>query len=190
MRSRSPRGSPFEISLSRCQSQLSAPSQLSDHNARKKATIFMVGLFAPTEELFPLMVKPWLAGVLSLVHSMEGFMPCLARSSQPKHTSVMKRPESTPATLQNSRVLLRRFLFRALCRAVRVSHSCIFNDSKHAASVCLGTVQTRANVELGLACQRLLLQIQLMLRFTRQHICSHAQNLGNECAGQRLVPLD
>ena len=30
--------------------------------------------------------------------------------------------------------------------------------------------------------QRLLLQVQLKLRFTMQHISSHAQNLGNECS--------
>ena len=32
------------------------------------------------------------------------------------------------------------------------------------------------------ACQRLLLQVELRLRITMQHIHSHAQNLGNECA--------
>ena len=64
----------------------------------------------------------------------------------------------------------------------RVSHSCIVYDSKHAASICLGTVESRANVHLGLTCQRLLLQIHLTSRFTVQRIYSHAQNLGNECA--------
>ena len=49
-----------------------------------------------------------------------------------------------------------------------------FSDSKCAAGVCLGTVQSRANVHLGLACWRLLLQIQLKLRFTMQHIYSQA----------------
>ena len=56
------------------------------------------------------------------------------------------------------------------------------DDSKHPASICLATVQTRANVSVGLTCQRLLLKIQLRMRFTMQHIYSHAQNLGNECA--------
>ena len=42
----------------------------------------------------------------------------------------------------------------------RDSHSYIFYDSTHAASICLGTVQSRANVPLGLTCQRLLLQTQ------------------------------
>ena len=65
---------------------------------------------------------------------------------------------------------------------VRDSRSCMFHDSRHAASICLGTVQSRASVHLGLACQRLSLRIELRLRFTTQHIYSHAQNLGNECA--------
>ena len=64
----------------------------------------------------------------------------------------------------------------------RDSQDSIFYDSRHAASICLGTVQSRANVTLGLTCQGLLLQILLRLRFTLQHIYSHAQNSGNECA--------
>ena len=47
----------------------------------------------------------------------------------------------------------------------RDSQACIFYDSKHAASICLGTIQSRAKVPLGFTCQRLLLQTQLRLRF-------------------------
>ena len=36
----------------------------------------------------------------------------------------------------------------------RDSNSCIYCDSKHAASVCLGTIQARTHVQLALACQR------------------------------------
>ena len=76
------------------------------------------------------------------------------------------------------------------CPAVHGSHSRIFlKDSKHAPGISLGTVQSRANVLLGLACQRLLLQIQLRLRFTMQHIYSHAQNLGNERADHAAALL-
>ena len=56
----------------------------------------------------------------------------------------------------------------------RDSQACIFYESRHAASICLGTVQTRANVLLELTCQHLLLQIQLKLRITVQHIYSLA----------------
>ena len=60
--------------------------------------------------------------------------------------------------------------------------SCFFYDSKHAAGVCLGTIHARTHVQVGLSCQRLLLKVQLKLRFTMQHVYSHAENLGNECA--------
>ena len=53
--------------------------------------------------------------------------------------------------------------------------SCIF-------CVCLGTMHARTHVQLGLFCQQLLLKVQRRLRFTMQHIYSHAENLGNECA--------
>ena len=64
----------------------------------------------------------------------------------------------------------------------RDAHSCVFYDSKHAAGVCLGTIQARTHVQLGLSCQRLLLKVQHRLRFTMQHVHGHAENLGNECA--------
>ena len=60
-------------------------------------------------------------------------------------------------------------------------------DSKHAAGVCLGTILARTHVQLGLSCQQLLLKVQHRLRFTMQHICSHAENLGNE--SPRLISL-
>ena len=66
--------------------------------------------------------------------------------------------------------------------AARDAGSCIFYDSKHAAGVCLGTIRARTLVQLGLSCQRLLLKVQLGQRFTMQHVYSHAENLGNECA--------
>ena len=40
---------------------------------------------------------------------MEGFISCLAQSSQPKHFSCIEGPDSIPTTLLNSRVSLRRF---------------------------------------------------------------------------------
>ena len=98
---------------------------------------------------------------------------CLARSSQPKHISRMQGPDSIPSTLLNSRRSLRRFPSLGL-----VSYSIPGMRLAFA----WATVPSRADVTLGLTCQRLLLQIQLRLRITMQHICGHAQNLGNECA--------
>ena len=45
----------------------------------------------------------------------------------------------------------------------------------------MGMLQTRTNVPLGWTGQQLLLQAQLRLRITVQHVYSHGQNVGNEC---------
>ena len=50
--------------------------------------------------------------------------------------------------------------------------SCVFYDSKHAASVCLGTIYARTHVQLGLSCQQLL-KVPRRARFTMQHVYSH-----------------
>ena len=61
-----------------------------------------------------------------------------------------------PTTLLNTRVLLRRFpSLGAMARLPVIHIRVFFYGSKHAASICLGTVQSRANVSLGLTCQRL-----------------------------------
>ena len=43
--------------------------------------ISMVGLFTLVEEFVPLMVKPWLAGVLSLVRLMEEYVGIVVHSA-------------------------------------------------------------------------------------------------------------
>ena len=55
-------------------------------------------------------------------------------------------------------------------------------DSKHAAGVCLGTIQARTHVELARACQQSMLRVQHRLRLTMQHVHGHTGKLGNECA--------
>ena len=60
------------------------------------------------------------------------------------------------------------------------ANSCIFYDSKHAAGICLGTIQARTHVQLALACQQSLLKVQHRLRFTMQHVYRRTGNLGNE----------
>ena len=64
----------------------------------------------------------------------------------------------------------------------RDSCSCVFYHSKHAAGICLGTIQARTHVQLALSFQQSLLKVQHKLRFTMQHVYGHAENLGNECA--------
>ena len=59
--------------------------------------------------------------------------------------------------------------------------SCIY-DSKHAAGVCLGTIQARTHVQLALACQRSMLCAQHWPRLAMQHVYGDAANLGDECA--------
>ena len=70
----------------------------------------------------------------------------------------------------------------AVLPVARDAHACVFYDSKHAAGVCLGTILARTHVQLGFSCQQLLLKVHHRLRFIMQDVCSHAENLGNECA--------
>ena len=56
-----------------------------------------------------------------------------------------------------------------------------YYDSKHAAGVCLGTIQTRTHVRLALACKESMLCTEHRLRLTMQHVYGHTGNLGNEC---------
>ena len=42
----------------------------------------------------------------------------------------------------------------------RNEEACVYCDSKHAAGVCLGTIQARYHVQLALACQRSTLRVQ------------------------------
>ena len=46
----------------------------------------------------------------------------------------------------------------------RDSNSCIHYDSKHAAGVCLGTIQARTHVQFARACQQSMLSVQHRLR--------------------------
>ena len=54
----------------------------------------------------------------------------------------------------------------------RDEQSCIYYDSKHAAGVCLGTIQARTHVQLALACQQSMICAQHRLRLTVQHVRS------------------
>ena len=123
------------------------------------------------EELASRKVKPQLLGALPPALPMEDYTSCLVVSSQPKRN-----------TAELSSIIEALSFLGPNGPVSRDSQACIFYDSKHAASICLGTIQSRATVALGLTCQRLLLQVHVRLRITLQHIYSHAQNLGNERA--------
>ena len=69
----------------------------------------------------------------------------------------------------------------------RDANSCISYDSKHAAGVCLGTIQARTHIQLALACQQSMLKVQHRLRFTMEHVYGHTGNMGNECADHGAV---
>ena len=73
----------------------------------------------------------------------------------------------------------------------RDANSCIFHDSKHAAGICLGTIQVRTRVQHALACQQLLLKVQQRLRFT-MHMCTVIQGIWEmnvQIMLLRLAPL-
>ena len=52
-------------------------------------------------------------------------------------------------------------------------------DCRHAADVCVGSVQSRTTVRLALASQHFLLQVQMRVFLTPRHIYSHGRNVGN-----------
>ena len=60
-----------------------------------------------------------------------------------------------------------------------ISHV-FFDDSMHAAGICLGTIQARTHVQLTLACQQSMIRVQHRLRLTMQHVYGKSGNLGNE----------
>ena len=70
----------------------------------------------------------------------------------------------------------------------RDANSCVFVDSKHAAGVCLGTIQARTHVQLALTFQQLLLKVQHRLRITMRHVSGHAGNLGSASADHAAAP--
>ena len=104
------------------------------------------------------------------------FGPVVLRPKLIWHSQVPDSTPTTPLWLRPTPLL------GTMARLPVMRVLVFFNDSKHAAGVCLGTTLTRTHVQLGLSCQRLLLKVQHKLRFTLQHVYSHAENLGNECA--------
>ena len=61
-------------------------------------------------------------------------------------------------------------------RVFRNANSCIYHDSKHAAGVCLSTIQARTHNQLALVCQQSMLKVQHKLLLTMQQ-CTAVQGI-------------
>ena len=61
----------------------------------------------------------------------------------------------------------------------RDANLCVYHDSKHAAGLCLGTIQARTHVQLALACQQSMLSVQHRLRLTMKHVYGYTGNHKN-----------
>ena len=115
-------------------------------------------------------------------------MQCLALLSQPKHISRMQLPESTLTTPLNSRVLLRRFPSLFPMARLPVIHSRVSSTIPNTRRACAWALSSHERTSpLNSPANVFCLNIQIRLRFTVQHIYSHAQNLGNECAHNAAV---
>ena len=69
----------------------------------------------------------------------------------------------------------------------RDANSCIYYDSKHAAGVCLGTIQARTHVQLAHACQRSMLCTQHRLRLNMH--ATRVRTLGIWVMNVPIMPL-
>ena len=84
-------------------------------------------------------------------------LQCLAQSFLLKHMWPLLEQANTPTTLQISQELVNRFISSVCCGPFRDARvRAFFHDSRHAADVCLGSVQSRTNVQLALTSQPLL----------------------------------
>ena len=104
-------------------------------------------------------------------------MSCLVRSSPPILISLFQVPELAPTTPLEMTAMIETLSFLGLRGPVaRDANSCVYHDSKHAAGVCLGTIQARTHVQLALACQQSMLSVQHRLRLTMKHVYGHTGN--------------
>ena len=115
------------------------------------------------------MVKPWLGGVLSLDFPMKELMlfgPVFTTETHLAFSSARARSNNTAEMT----AMVEALSFHGPHGPVaRESNSGVYYDPKHAADVCLGTIQARPHVQLTLARQRWTLCAKLKLRLTMQH---------------------
>ena len=160
-----------ELPLAEAPSQMSASSEHPYHKHVNEALTSKDGPSILTLVLALWMVKPLLDGVLSLDLAMEEWLSCLVRSSQPRIILLFQVSEPTPINTAELTALIEALSFLGPCGPVaRDANSCIHYDSKHAAGVCLGTIQARTHVQLALVCQQSMLKVQHKLRLTMQHV--------------------
>ena len=154
----------------------------------KKATTSKDGpFFFQMEVLASLRAKPQLGWAPSPALLMECFMSCLAQLSQPKHISRMQAPDSIPTTPLNTRVSLRRFPSSCPMAQWLVNHKRVSSTIPGTRPALAWALSNHARMSpWSSSSKRLLLQVQLRLRFTFQHIYSHAQNPGTNV--QTMLP--
>ena len=149
----------------------------------KEAMISEDGPFIQTEVLASRMVKPSLGGVSLHDLAMEELISCLIMLSPPRPILLSQVPEIKSNNTAEVSAMIEALSFLGPRGPVaRDVESCIYYDSKHAAGVCLCTIQACTHVQLALACQRSMPCAQHRLRLTIQHVYGHTRNLGNECA--------
>ena len=129
------------------------------------------------------MVKPSLGGVV-VARSHHGridimFCPVVTTEAHPAFSGARTHSNNTA---EMSAMIEALSFLGPRGPVARDVESCIYYDSKHAAGVCLGTIQARTHVQLALACQRSMQCAEHRLRLTMQHVYGHTGNLGNECA--------
>ena len=174
----------FPSTSTEAQSQIFASSQCSYHNTRKRQGLPGMG------HLYWRVYSPcgwwnfcWMVCHRSISRWKNG---CLVWSGHHRRGSscFFQVPELTPTTPLKCRPWLRPSPLSRTpwpgCPWCEFVYLCY--DSKHAAGVCLGTIQARTHVQLALACQQSMLNVQHRSRFTMQHVYGHTGNLGNECA--------
>ena len=91
---------------------------------------------------------------------MEGLIPRLVLSSPPRVILPSKVPELNPTTAEMTAMVEALSFLGPRGPVARDADSFIFYDSKHAAGVCLGTIQARTHVQLALLCQQVMLSAQ------------------------------
>ena len=149
----------------------------------KEAMIIMGGLFIQVVVFASLMAKPLLdGGVIS--RSPHGridvmFGPVVTTEA---HLAFSGARIHSNNTAEMTAMIEALSFLGPHGPAAQDGQSCIYNDSTHAAGICLGTIQARTHVQLALACQQSLIHAQRWLRLTMQHVYGHSGNLGNECA--------
>ena len=82
-------------------------------------------------------------------------------------------PEFTPTTREMTAMIVALSFLGPRGPVARDANSYTYFDSKHAAGVCLGTIQARTHVQLALVCQLSMLKVQHRLRLTMQHVYGH-----------------